>query len=162
VGYIWVIIGLVYANCLEWALHRYVLHGLGKTKGTIWSFHFHGHHKISRKNKGVDLDYKTWGFKKENMFLLILLLVHLPTLLFSYSFFFTLSLYTFLYYFMHRKSHLDAGFCRTWMPWHWDHHMGRDQDANWCVLFPLADYVFRTRVKYVYNDDHRAIDTIVK
>ena len=27
--------------------------------------------------------------------------------------------------------------------------MGRDQDQNWCVTFPLWDYVMGTRVPYI-------------
>ena len=36
----------VYGGFLEWALHKYVLHGLGKNKKSIFSFHWHKHHKI--------------------------------------------------------------------------------------------------------------------
>ena len=35
------------------------------------------------------------------------------------------------------------------MPWHYDHHMGLDQDQNWCVTWPLMDHLFGTRVKWV-------------
>jgi len=48
---------------------------------------------------------------------------------------------------MHRKSHLDVEWGKKWMPWHWDHHMGRDQNANWGVTLPLWDYALGTRVK---------------
>jgi sterol desaturase/sphingolipid hydroxylase (fatty acid hydroxylase superfamily) len=32
------------------------------------------------------------------------------------------------------------------IPWHYDHHMNSNQDANWCVTRPWFDYVMGTRV----------------
>jgi sterol desaturase/sphingolipid hydroxylase (fatty acid hydroxylase superfamily) len=149
--------GVLYANILEWVIHKYVLHGLGKKKGTLLSFHFHEHHKISRKNNGLDLDYMTWGLTKESIFLIFLLLLHTPIFFLSPVFFTTLFTYSVLYYCAHRKSHLDTKWARRWLPWHYDHHMGKNQEANWCVLFPLADYIFRSRIKYEYSESGRAI-----
>ena len=37
---------------------------------------------------------------------------------------------------------------RRWAPWHYDHHMGKNQDANWCVTFPLWDHILGTRIHY--------------
>jgi sterol desaturase/sphingolipid hydroxylase (fatty acid hydroxylase superfamily) len=34
--------------------------------------------------------------------------------------------------------------------------MGKDQDSNWCVTFPLFDYILGTRRKYVGTDEERA------
>ncbi len=31
-------LGLLWANAGEWAIHKYVLHGLGRRKGTFWAF----------------------------------------------------------------------------------------------------------------------------
>jgi len=155
-----IFLGVLYANILEWVIHKYVLHGLGKKKGTLLSFHFHEHHKISRKNKGLDLDYMTWGLTKESIFLIFLLLVHVPIFFLSPTFFIVLFTYSVLYYCAHRKSHLDTKWARRWLPWHYDHHMGKNQEANWCVLFPLADYIFRSRIKYTYTECGRAIKTL--
>jgi sterol desaturase/sphingolipid hydroxylase (fatty acid hydroxylase superfamily) len=33
--------------------------------------------------------------------------------------------------------------------------MGRDQDKNWCVTFPLWDYVMGTRVPYKGTETER-------
>jgi hypothetical protein len=30
--------------------------------------------------------------------------------------------------------------------------MGKDQDKNWCVVHPLADYLLGTRRKYEYRN----------
>ena len=48
-----------------------------------------------------------------------------------------------------RRAHLDPEWAREHLPWHYDHHMGRDQNANWCVTYPLFDYVMGTRRKYL-------------
>ena len=136
--------GILYANVLEWVVHKYVLHGLGKKKGTPLSFHFHEHHKISRKNQGLDLDYLTWGITKESMFLFFLLVLHIPTLFVSVPFFVTLFTYSVLYYCAHRKSHLDTRWARRWLPWHYEHHMGKDQHINWGVRLPIVDKILKT------------------
>ena len=34
------------------------------------------------------------------------------------------------------------------MPHHYDHHMGKNQDANWCVTHPFFDWVMGTREPY--------------
>ena len=152
-----IILGFLYANILEWVIHKYVLHGLGKKKGTLLSFHFYEHHQASRKNNGIDLDYLKWGPTRENIFLICLLSLHAPIFFWSPTLFVTLFIYTTLYYHVHRKSHLDANWARRWLPWHYDHHMGKSQNANWCVLFPLADYIFKSRIKYEYSETGRPI-----
>ena len=35
---------------------------------------------------------------------------------------------------------------REHLPWHVDHHLGRNQDTNWCVTKPWFDYIMGTRV----------------
>mgnify|MGYP007089505962 CR=1 FL=1 len=54
-------------------------------------------------------------------------------------------------YFIHKKSHLDPEWCKEKLPWHYDHHMGKNQNTNWCVVHPLADYLMGTRKKYEYK-----------
>ena len=34
------------------------------------------------------------------------------------------------------------------MPWHYDHHLGKNQDANWGVTTDWVDRVFGTRIEY--------------
>jgi hypothetical protein len=79
-------LGLVYANAMEWGIHKYILHGrkLGKKRGTFWSFHFHRHHRQSRQNAFHDPDYReplgqSWnGQAKEAAALVALSIAHLP------------------------------------------------------------------------------------
>jgi hypothetical protein len=51
------------------------------------------------------------------------------------------------YLYRHRKAHLDVEWGKKHMPHHWDHHMGPDQDANWCVSYPWFDWILGTRVR---------------
>lgn len=50
------------------------------------------------------------------------------------------------YYYIHRRAHLEPEWARTKIPWHYDHHMNSNQDANWCVTKPWFDYILGTRV----------------
>lgn len=147
-------IGLVYANGAEWLIHKHVLHGLGKRKSNFWSFHWHEHHKAARRNQHRDEGYArsffVWNAQgKEALALTLGLMTHLP--LFPVAPFFTGTLvYAALrYYHVHKKAHLDTEWAREHLPWHYDHHMGPDQDANWCVTRPWFDYLMGTRKPYV-------------
>ena len=60
------------------------------------------------------------------------------------------------YYRKHKRSHLDPAWAREHLPWHYDHHMGPDQDANWCVTHPFFDWVLSTRQEYLGTDKERA------
>ena len=42
----------------------------------------------------------------------------------------------------------DTEWAREHLPWHYDHHMGPNQHANWCVTKPWADIVMGTREPY--------------
>ena len=53
------------------------------------------------------------------------------------------------YYVKHRRSHLDVEWAKEHLPWHYDHHMGPNQHANWCVTWPWFDFVMGTRKPYV-------------
>ena len=50
------------------------------------------------------------------------------------------------YFYTHARSHLDPEWGRKAIPWHFDHHMNTNQDANWCVTKPWFDYIMGTRV----------------
>ncbi len=147
-------IGLLYANAVEWSVHKYVLHGLGKNKKSIWSFHWHEHHKNVRRNGHVDPEYArkgvAWnGPAKEAVGLAAMALAHLPIAPVAPFFFGTVLYSAGRYWYVHRKSHLDPEWARENLPWHYDHHMGPDQDANWCVSKPWADDLLGTRIPYV-------------
>ncbi|GAB5477602.1 MAG: hypothetical protein Marn2KO_10690 [Marinobacter nauticus] len=41
----------------------------------------------------------------------------------------------------------EAEWGKKAIPWHYDHHMNTNQDANWCVIRPWFDYIMGTRIK---------------
>jgi len=49
---------------------------------------------------------------------------------------------------VHKLYHLDPEWAREHLSWHYDHHMGTDQDANWCVTHPWFDELMGTRQPY--------------
>src|SRR3954468_174287 len=51
-------LGLLHANAVEWLTHKYVLHGLGRRKGSMFRFHWAQHHRIARKNAMYDKSYE--------------------------------------------------------------------------------------------------------
>ena len=146
-------IGLAYTHMGEWLFHRYVLHGLGKNKKSFWSFHWHEHHREARRHDMLDENYRrsVWGWNaksKEALALLIGAFLHAP--LFPVAPFFTGTVWYCMlrYYRMHKRSHLDPAWAKAHLPWHYDHHMGRDQNANWCVTHPFFDLMVGTRKDY--------------
>jgi len=154
-------LALLYTNAAEWAIHKYVLHGLGKDKESYWSFHWHDHHKNSRKNGGFDPDYEQLPFSngpqgKEALGLVGLALAHVPLLPIAPFFTATVWYSAFDYYRKHKKAHLEPVWARENLPWHYDHHMGPNQDANWCVTRPWFDYVMGTREEYVGSEKELA------
>ena len=62
--------------------------------------------------------------------------------------FFTLTTYycAWNYWHVHSQSHLDPEWGKKKIPWHYDHHMNTNQDANWGVTKPWFDYIMGTRV----------------
>lgn len=145
--------GLLYANAIEWAVHKHVLHGIGRRRSSMWSFHFHEHHKASRRNEMVDPDYERPALGahaqgKELLGLALLAAAHAPLLPVAPLFTTTLMASGVLYYRRHKRAHQDVEWGREHLPWHYDHHMGPNQDANWCVTFPWFDHVMGTREPY--------------
>ena len=146
-----IVLGTVYTQFLEWALHKYVLHGktLGKKPNSPFSFHWKAHHRKARLNKFYDKDYEgfpRWDASgKEVLALGSLAILHAPLYWVSPVLLSTLVGGAVTYYFIHRYSHLHPKWAMKWLPWHYDHHMGKDQDKNWGVTTPLFDYIFRTR-----------------
>lgn len=156
------LLGLVYGNASEWLLHRFLLHGLGASKDSAWAFHWHDHHKTARQQQMLDEKYKNRLFSKwdpqakEAAGLLAGAFIHLPLLWVAPGFVAGVFASALLYYFVHRQSHLDEAWAQRWVPWHWDHHMGPNQHANWCVTFPLFDHLLRTRQPYFNTADEVA------
>lgn len=146
------ILAFLYANLLEWAIHKYLFHGLGKNKESHFAGHWHTHHKLCRKNDNQDETYKEFpphsSVRQELNSLLILVLLHTPVLFISPFFFGSLVYFAARYFYIHRKSHTDVEWGKRNFPWHYDHHMGKDQDSNWGVTSPLWDHILGTRKRY--------------
>ena len=147
-------VGLLYSNAAEWAIHKYLLHGVGKNKRSIWAFHWHEHHNMVRKNNHLDENYLKKGPRwdnttKELVGLAALAAVHVPLLPVAPFFTGTVWYCTYNYYRIHKRAHIDTEWGKTNLPWHYDHHMGPNQDANWCVTKPFFDNLMGTRKPYV-------------
>lgn len=153
-------IGLLVSNATEWLVHKYVLHGAGRSKKSYWSFHWHEHHKQSRKNGFRDADYERsplgWNAQGKELYGLIGVSAAILPLL-SVAPYFCAGVWasSYAYYVVHKKSHLEPEWAREHLPWHYDHHMGPNQDANWCVTTPLFDHVMGTRIPYVGTERER-------
>lgn len=148
------VVAILWANVLEWSIHRYVLHGQGRRRSSFWAFHWIDHHKAVRRNGFEDADYVSHPFRwnaqgKEVVSLTGLFLLSLPFMWVSWGFVIGSWVSIANYYSLHRWAHLHPAWCRRWMPWHYDHHMGPDQDQNWCVTWPLMDHLLGTRVRWV-------------
>ena len=147
-------LGLLYSNAGEWLIHKYVLHGLGRNKKSFWAYHWHEHHRAARKNDHRDPDYERSVFGwhaqgKEALALGLMCLAHAP--LFPVAPFFTAAVWysAWRYHRVHKRAHLDPAWAREHLPWHMDHHLGANQDANWCVTWPFFDVIMGTCDPYV-------------
>lgn len=150
-------LGWAAANAAEWAIHKYVLHDRGRRKTSFWSFHWHEHHGLSRRNGFVDPHYErsvlAWNAQgKEALGLVGLGLAVAP--LFPVAPFFVGTLWAcgVHYHRTHKRAHLDPDWAREHLPWHYDHHMGPNPEANWCVTHPFFDHVMGTREPYLGTD----------
>ena len=154
-------LGLLYANAMEWAVHKHVLHDKGRKRGTFWGFHLHAHHKASVLHDFYDEDYDkpVWSTQarwREAWTLAGITAAHLPLAPVAPLFTATVAWSAVRYYRVHKRAHLDPAWAREHVPWHVDHHLGRDHDQNWCVTHPFFDHVMGTRVPYVGTDAERA------
>ena len=150
-------LGLFTANAVEWVTHKYVLHGLGRNHNSFWRFHWHEHHRDVRRNGFHDPAYERspWGRHAQGKEIASLLaggLVVTPLLPVAPFYVSTLYYCAWNYYRVHRKSHLDPEWAKKNLPWHYDHHMGPNPNANWCVTRPWFDHLMGTREYYLPHD----------
>ena len=137
-----IIVAWFYSHVLEYFIHK-LMHDY-KNFGFFFKHHFGGHHKISRKNHMRDDSYINIYTKSSLFEILSLLagaLLHLPILFFFPFAYITLLVSAGQYYWMHRKSHIDIEWGKRVMPWHYDHHMGKDQHKNWGVRSNIIDRI---------------------
>ncbi len=143
-------LGLLTANAFEWFMHKHILHEQGRDKDNFWAFHFHEHHKVVRKNDYHDPNYLKFPLGrhaqgKEAWGLIAAGVTVAPLFPIAPFYVGTLWYCAANYYHVHKKSHMSPDWGRASIPWHYDHHMGRNPDANWCVTKPWFDYVMGTR-----------------
>jgi sterol desaturase/sphingolipid hydroxylase (fatty acid hydroxylase superfamily) len=143
-------LGLAVFTVGEWAAHKYLLHELGRDKASRFSFHFHGHHQSVRRHGFYDPDYAgpVWSTPtqaREAIGLAAVGLAHAPLL--PVAPFYTATIWWCLarYRRLHRRAHLDPEWGRTHLPWHYDHHMGPNQDRNWGVTTDWFDKLVGTK-----------------
>lgn len=154
-------LALLYTNLGEWLLHRYVLHGLGRRRESFWSFHWHEHHRHARREEMRDGDYNrgvlgAHAQGKEAAALLGAAVMHLPLARRAPWFTAGVMLSIANYYRVHKRSHRDPAWARSHLPWHYDHHMGPDQHANWCVSHDWFDRILGTRKPWVGTPEEAA------
>jgi sterol desaturase/sphingolipid hydroxylase (fatty acid hydroxylase superfamily) len=154
-------IGLVTANVGEWLIHKYVLHEHGKREGAYYSHHWRQHHRDARRNEGADHHYDESFTKTTPRLREVLGLVGIGVAIAPLAPvfpFFCLGIWTHeaAYHYVHKRGHQDPTWMRERLPWHYDHHMGRNQHANWCVVHPLADYLFGTREPWAGTEEEKA------
>ncbi len=138
----WFLLGVVYGNIIEYSCHRYLFHGLGKKKTSVFAFHLREHHINCRRN-----DYEDKRFSMvEVLGLLFLLLLHLPLLFIVPSFFVALAAYAVAFIVIHNGLHIFPEVGKKYFKWHWNHHMS-NQNKSWGVVMPLMDILTGTLEK---------------
>lgn len=147
---IYFFLGILVGMLVEWAAHKYLLHNFSKR---LFSYsHFSTHHKNCRQYDNYDPDYESFppetmaSGRTEIILLVSAVTVTLPLAIISFWLWFGLVFHAHIYYYVHRKTHLDVEWGKKWFPWHYDHHMGQNQNANWGVTNPVFDWILGTRV----------------
>jgi len=140
-------LGMITGNGFEWMIHKWVLHGMGKKRGSFFAHHWE-HHRECRRGRlnGDDSYVSLMGslMSKEAIGLLALSIAISPVALISIPYFAGLVVQMLLYFCIHRWIHLNPEIGGIVFPWH-DHHHLLDQNKNWCVTYPLFDSIMRTR-----------------
>ena len=122
------VLGFLYGSILEYVIHRYVFHKLGKKKNSIFSYHL------------IDLTMS----KVEFYGLIALVAIHLPVLYISFGFWLGVTLFAIAFKILHGIQHANPEFTKKYMKWHWDHHM-KNPNENYGVVATWSDWIFGTR-----------------
>ena len=144
-------VALLVVNGFEWYAHKVWLHEYPrKHRGSPFFSHI-THHKKARLQGFEDDSYTRSMWQDQLMFnekvaLIGLSVAFTPTVVVAP--FFTAGIYygAWQYWSKHSRAHLDPAWAKAQLPWHYDHHMNTQQDANWCVTRPWFDYLMGTRV----------------
>ena len=144
-------IGLFAVNAFEWYAHKVWLHEYPSRHRNSPFFTHIRHHKRARLNGFHDEGYRNSMWQDQEMFnekIGLFGMAAAATVVAPVAPFFTLGVYygAWNYWSVHARCHLDPEYAHTRIPWHYDHHMNANQDANWCVTRPWFDYIMGTRV----------------
>ncbi|MFA2931497.1 sterol desaturase family protein [Acinetobacter pittii] len=144
-------VGVFVANGLERYFHKVWLHEFPSQYRNSPFFTHIAHHKRARLNGFHDEGYAESMLKNAEIYnekTALIGLAGAATIFLPVAPFFTAGLYYGLwnYWRVHAKSHLDPEYAKKRIPWHYDHHMTSNQNANWCVTRPWFDYIMGTRV----------------
>ena len=135
-------LGFLYANMMEWVVHKFLFHEMGKNKNSVFAFHLREHHINCLKNNNRDRNFSS----RELPGILFLLFLHCPIYFLLPMFYYGLCLYGSLFVIVHNLAHIKTDLGKKLFPWHWDHHM-KHQNHNFNVVIPIADYLLGTRKK---------------
>ena len=141
-------LGLLYANFMEWFVHKYLFHGLGKKQNSLFAFHLREHHIQARNNQFLD----TKLTKRETIGIGALLILHAPLYLYISSIFYAaLVFYGALFVVLHKVQHIFPKFAKRYFWWHWNHHM-HNQNKSWNVVLPVTDLITGTLEAHHHGD----------
>ena len=146
-------LGLFAANGVEWLAHKHLLHGRGRDRNSPWSVHWDHHRNVRRQGfhddiyrPGIIATLRHPDARFEARSLLMASAMVTPLIVVAPVLTATLYYSAWNYWSTHRRAHLDPDWARRHVPWHYDHHMNANQNANWCVTKPWFDYLMGTRV----------------
>ena len=142
-------LGWLYGHWVEYCAHRWIFHNR-KYFPKAFKFHYAQHHARSKRGVMVDVTsldkHKLFDHEIQSLFWGCV--IHSPIAFWFPYFYVSVVLSALAYYFMHRRSHQDFKWGRTWIPWHYDHHMGPNSNMNWGVRSDIFDRLLRTRDIY--------------
>ena len=139
-----VLLTTFYSLIFEYLAHKYVLHNYKYFKKAFQN-HFKVHHKVSRINNMLDPGYeKIISSHFELISLSLIAIAHLPILFFSTTAYLIILANIIHYYYVHRKSHINTAWGKKNLPWHYAHHMGKNQNLNWGIRSPIIDKILGT------------------
>ena len=133
------LVGFIQGSLIEYLVHRYLFHGLGKKKDSMFAYHLRDHHLVSRKNDFIDNKLSV----HEAIGVVFLVALHAPALFLSTYLFAGIAFYAFLFVVLHNTIHKTPGLAKKYFPWHWNHHM-KNQNKSWNVVLPIFDVLTGT------------------
>ena len=136
------LVGIIIASFIEYSVHKYLFHGLGKKRESVFAFHLRQHHIIARKNNFVDKKVSVHEF----LGIPALIILFLPIYFLSTPLFCGMTLYAIAFIVLHNLQHKYPKITKKYFWWHWNHHM-KNQNKSWNVVLPIADILTGTLEK---------------